>query len=154
MERGERRNKTQLKMVVNRRTNEVKQQMRQVSGKKNGRLPLGQLQTHAAHPYSLVGGKNPRQEDGKQLGKVRSQVDVGCQTLPDEDYKMCTEDQPSEKYWELLAERRRVALANTLEENRELHKKIEKLYGVDKDLEQQRSDTKFYAMMYCISRKT
>jgi len=35
-------------------------------------------------------------------------------------YFLSFADQPSERYWELLAERRRVALADALKENREV----------------------------------
>lgn len=31
---------------------------------------------------------------------------------------------PSENYWEILAERRRIALGKALQENRELHERI------------------------------
>lgn len=34
---------------------------------------------------------------------------------------------PSENYWQVLAERRRIALKNALEENKEFIKQIEKL---------------------------
>lgn len=34
---------------------------------------------------------------------------------------------PSENYWQVQAERRRIALKNTLEENKELSKRLEKL---------------------------
>ncbi|KAL6447825.1 hypothetical protein ACFW04_000149 [Cataglyphis niger] len=38
-----------------------------------------------------------------------------------------TSDNPSENYWQVLAERRRKVLVNTLEENKNLHQRIEKL---------------------------
>jgi len=36
----------------------------------------------------------------------------------------------------------------------QLHKKVKKLNEVAEDLKQQCSDTKFYAMMYCVSHTT
>ncbi|XP_046830273.1 geminin-like [Vespa crabro] len=40
---------------------------------------------------------------------------------------LTSEAGPSENYWEVLAERRRIALDDALEENKELHERISKL---------------------------
>lgn len=43
----------------------------------------------------------------------------------------------SEYYWELLAERKRIALINTLEENKELDEKLKKSEDHGKKLEEE-----------------
>jgi geminin len=55
---------------------------------------------------------------------------------------------PPEEYWCVLAERRRLALAETLEENEQLHDQVEKLKAQVSDLENQVKDTNYFAMMY------
>lgn len=49
---------------------------------------------------------------------------------------------PSENYWQLLAERRRVALADTLEENKTLRQRIEKLKEENHEYKEMLDETK------------
>ena len=47
-----------------------------------------------------------------------------------------------------MAEQRRLALAETLEENEQLHDQIERLKVQVSELENQVKDTNYFAMMY------
>lgn len=49
---------------------------------------------------------------------------------------------PSENYWQLLAERRKVALVNTLEENKKLSQRIEKLEEENRIYKEMLDETK------------
>ena len=55
---------------------------------------------------------------------------------------------PPEEYWRVLAEQRRLALVETLEENEQLHDEVERLKAQVRDLENQVKDTNYFAMMY------
>ena len=55
---------------------------------------------------------------------------------------------PPEEYWHVLAEQRRLALSETLEENEQLHEQVEKLKAQVTKLENQVKDTNYFAMMY------
>ncbi|XP_076183428.1 geminin DNA replication inhibitor isoform X2 [Ptiloglossa arizonensis] len=69
--------------------------------------------------------------DGPKRKKITLK-DKGVQTARGEKIKIEVEDLtsdagPSENYWEVLAERRRIALDDALEENKELSDRVEKL---------------------------
>lgn len=49
---------------------------------------------------------------------------------------------PSENYWQLLAERRRVALMDTLEQNKILRQRIEKLKEENREYKEMLDETK------------
>lgn len=55
---------------------------------------------------------------------------------------------PPKEYWRVLAEQRRLALSETLQENEQLHDEVEKLKARVTDLENQVKDTNYFAMMY------
>lgn len=55
---------------------------------------------------------------------------------------LVSEDGPSENYWEVVAERRRIALEETLEENRLLHERIEELEEENRISKQMLEETK------------
>lgn len=50
-----------------------------------------------------------------------------CNYYFEDIYCIFTTAGPSENYWEVLAERRRIALDDALEENKELSDRVEKL---------------------------
>ena len=54
----------------------------------------------------------------------------------------------------MLAEQRRLALAETLEENEQLHDQVEKLKAKVTDLESKVKDTGYFAMMYKLAAST
>ncbi|PSN36610.1 hypothetical protein C0J52_21294 [Blattella germanica] len=56
---------------------------------------------------------------------VQTEVEEKTETITAKD--LTTEEPPSEVYWKILAERRRVALDETLKENLVLHEKLELL---------------------------
>lgn len=63
--------------------------------------------------------------------KRKKLITQSCQTSPEPkvskeitENDLTTEDAPSERYWEILAEKRRDALEESLIENEELHGKI------------------------------
>ena len=62
----------------------------------------------------------------KKLISQSSQTDVEEKAKIVED-DLTSIDGPSEKYWEILAEKRRIGLTETLKENEELHNKVDTL---------------------------
>ena len=64
------------------------------------------------------------------------------------NFKCFVVENPPEEYWRVLAEQRRLALAETLEENEQLHDQVERLKAQVSDLENQVKDTNYFAMMY------
>lgn len=62
----------------------------------------------------------PRRRKSNQESGEKSQLDVTIEDLT-------TEGEPSAQYWKAVAEKRRVALNTTLEENEKLHDKIDSL---------------------------
>ncbi|XP_077267094.1 geminin DNA replication inhibitor isoform X2 [Temnothorax americanus] len=120
------------------------------------RKSLHELQPSATDKETLVGAdrmikstqqakeakskKNVPTKTKKDVSKKQNKVttnDKAVQTVSEEKiHKIeieaedltCTDlAGPSENYWQVQAERRRIALKNTLEENKELVKRIEKL---------------------------
>lgn len=146
-------NKEQLHKTIGSRRTRSKQY---ALGKDNTlkRLPLRQLQIHAITPSLLAGEKKKTPGDVKQVSKAVSRENVSCQTENTDSREMCTAENPSEKYWETIAEKRRVALAETLKENMELHKEVQRLKETVKTLENQNSDAEYFAMMYNITRSS
>ncbi|CAK9809811.1 hypothetical protein ANTPLA_LOCUS6343 [Anthophora plagiata] len=86
------------------------------------RKSLHVLQPAATDKENLVGGGRmlrsalPTKETLKSDGTERSKND-----------DLTSEAGPSENYWEVLAERRRIALEDALEDNKELVERVEKL---------------------------
>ncbi|TGZ48976.1 uncharacterized protein [Temnothorax longispinosus] len=91
-------------------------------------------------PKEAKSKKNVPTKTKKDVSKKQKKVttnDKAVQTVSEEKiHKIeieaedltCTDlAGPSENYWQVQAERRRIALKNTLEENKELVKRIEKL---------------------------
>ncbi|XP_003706127.2 geminin DNA replication inhibitor isoform X1 [Megachile rotundata] len=113
------------------------------------RKSLHVLQPSATDKENLVGGgrmlrsalpvkesnKNEVIEKPKNESTKRKKItfkDKGVQTARGGKIKIEVEDLtseagPSENYWEVLAERRRIALEDALEDNRELTERVEKL---------------------------
>ncbi|XP_034182822.1 geminin DNA replication inhibitor isoform X1 [Osmia lignaria lignaria] len=113
------------------------------------RKSLHVLQPSATDKENLVGGgrmlrsalpvkdanKNEVKEKPKTEPTKRKKVtfkDKAVQTPRGGKIKIEVEDLtseagPSENYWEVLAERRRIALEDALEDNRELNDRVEKL---------------------------
>lgn len=57
-------------------------------------------------------------------------------------------DPPPERYWELLAEERRLALQEALEENERLHKELEEMKEKNKALEEIAGQAEYFASLY------
>ncbi|XP_011170920.1 geminin isoform X2 [Solenopsis invicta] len=116
------------------------------------RKSLHELQPSANDKETLVGAdrmiksthqvkeaklkKNVPVKIKKDMSKKQKKAtnDKAVQTVPEEKINIEAEDLictdsagPSENYWQVLAEKRRIALKNTLEENKELVKRVEKL---------------------------
>lgn len=53
-------------------------------------------------------------------------------------------DNPNENYWQILAERRRMALVDTLEENKKLARDIEKLEEENRIYKEMLDETKLF----------
>ncbi|XP_053988010.1 geminin isoform X2 [Hylaeus anthracinus] len=74
---------------------------------------------------------NDKSKHDAQKRKKITLKDKGVQTARGNKIKIEVEDLtsegPSENYWEVLAERRRIALDDALEENKELSDRVEKL---------------------------
>ncbi|XP_043281853.1 geminin [Venturia canescens] len=113
------------------------------------RKSLHTLQPAATDKENLVGGgrvlrstlpgkgsiKDEMADKTKTETQKRKKVafrDKGVQTTRGEKIKIEVEDLtsdagPSEQYWEVLAERRRIALEDALDENRELTERVARL---------------------------
>ncbi|XP_014282143.1 geminin [Halyomorpha halys] len=103
---------------------------------KGQRRTLRPLQKAAGDKENLVGaglstkqmpGKEVKEvtivvSDSKVIRKIKTNKSNGKPVITEED--LTSEDGPSEGYWEILAERRRVALDAALKENEELHQRI------------------------------
>ncbi|PFX26180.1 Geminin [Stylophora pistillata] len=59
-----------------------------------------------------------------------------------------SKDPPPERYWELLAEERRLALQEALEENERMHKELEELRERNKSLEEIAGQAEYFASLY------
>jgi len=66
----------------------------------------------------------------------------------DEAVALMVSDPPPERYWELLAEERRLALQEALEENEKLHKELEELRERNKTLEEVAGQAEYFASLY------
>lgn len=64
------------------------------------------------------------------------------------DKALMISETPPERYWELLAEERRLALQNALEENERLHKELEELKERNKALEEVAGQAEYFASLY------
>lgn len=67
------------------------------------------------------------------------------------DYRMCTEEIPPLEYWKELAEQRRLALVETLDENEQLYAEIDRLKVALKDQETQQQQSEYFSFMYKLS---
>ncbi|KAJ7386973.1 hypothetical protein OS493_003935 [Desmophyllum pertusum] len=66
----------------------------------------------------------------------------------DDAVALMVSDPPPERYWELLAEERRLALQESLEENERLHKEMEELKERNKTLEEVAGQAEYFASLY------
>ncbi|XP_022789724.1 geminin-like [Stylophora pistillata] len=66
----------------------------------------------------------------------------------DEAVALMVSDPPPERYWELLAEERRLALQEALEENERMHKELEELRERNKSLEEIAGQAEYFASLY------
>ncbi|XP_011334955.1 geminin [Ooceraea biroi] len=123
-----------------------------ISSKDKGRRPLHTLQPAANDNEALVGADriiksksthqlkeaktkfntNNTANKGKPKGRKKVKEDKAVQTAREEKVKievndLISTDNPSENYWQVLAERRRIALENTLTENKRLEQYVESL---------------------------
>lgn len=62
----------------------------------------------------------PRRRKSNQESGEKSQLEVTIEDLT-------TDGEPSSQYWQAVAEKRRIALNTTLEENEKLHEKVDSL---------------------------
>jgi len=132
------------------------------------RKSLHELQPSAINKETLVGAdrmiksaqqmketkpkKNVSTKTKKDISKKQKKVitdDKAIQTVPEEKIRIEAEDLtstdlagPSENYWQVQAERRRIALKDTLEENKELAKRIEKLEEENRIYKEMLDETK------------
>ncbi|XP_049792827.1 geminin [Schistocerca nitens] len=107
---------------------------------KNARKSLHVLQPAARDKENLVGPGREMPSSGKDNSKIKNvsekdqnlkkkklcnksvQTDPEKELISAED--LTSTEEPSENYWKVLAERRRVALEDALKENELLHQKI------------------------------
>ncbi|XP_012147326.2 geminin DNA replication inhibitor isoform X2 [Megachile rotundata] len=93
-----------------------------------GRMLRSALPVKESNKNEVI--EKPKNESTKR--KKITFKDKGVQTARGGKIKIEVEDLtseagPSENYWEVLAERRRIALEDALEDNRELTERVEKL---------------------------
>ncbi|KAA0183506.1 hypothetical protein FBUS_10883 [Fasciolopsis buskii] len=82
-----------------------------------------------------------------QTAEIAIQTESHSQDAGDLKALLCSEN-PPESYWEQIAEQRRVALKETLDENRELCDLVEKLNSEIERLGQLNKHTERFAHMY------
>ncbi|XP_064382699.1 geminin-like [Halichondria panicea] len=151
-----------------------------VSGKSQ-RAALKPLQSNKLNSKLLVGRGSPRIPTVGKTSKLRQSVisctsplstkqstkqsdapilctaEQGTQTNSDVtlslDYRMCTQEEPPSEYWQILAERRRVALAEALKENEVLYTEREDWKKREIQLESRVKDLEYFAMMYNLASK-
>ncbi|CAL1684840.1 unnamed protein product [Lasius platythorax] len=122
--------------------------VRTIAPKEKVRKPLQVLQPAATDKETLVGANRilrsvqqskektkgdvtKMKKDAPKCKKVTSE-NKAIQTVREEKIRIEIEDltstaNPSENYWQVLAERRKMVLVDTLEENKKLLQRIEKL---------------------------
>ncbi|KAL9981389.1 hypothetical protein ACROYT_G010088 [Oculina patagonica] len=66
----------------------------------------------------------------------------------DDAVALMVSDPAPERYWELLAEERRLALQEALEENERLHKELEEIRERNKSLEEVAGQAEYFASLY------
>ncbi|XP_077289011.1 geminin DNA replication inhibitor [Arctopsyche grandis] len=85
----------------------------------------------AGRPTKLITSTKSKEAPVEQWTESDKKfVHVGIQTEVDIGFnieELVSADEPSEGYWKIVAERRRVTLEEALEENQKLHEKLEKL---------------------------
>ncbi|XP_011311984.1 geminin [Fopius arisanus] len=101
--------------------------------------------TAKAAPKDEMSAK-PKGDSGKKL-KKSTHKDKACQTARGDKIKIEVEDLtseagPSENYWQVLAERRRIALDDALEENKELSVRVERLEEENKTYKEMLDETR------------
>ncbi|XP_012225387.1 geminin [Linepithema humile] len=91
----------------------------------------------------------PKKTKGTSKSQKITTKNQAVQTTPEEKVKIEPEDLtstdlagPSENYWQVLAERRRVALKDALEENKILSQRIEKLEEENRIQKEMLSETR------------
>ncbi|XP_028406327.1 uncharacterized protein LOC114528812 [Dendronephthya gigantea] len=94
--------------------------------------------------------KSSSSEVENAITSVAVRPDVASSS--DEVLSLMVLDQAPEKYWELLAEERRKALEETLEENMKLYEIIENLKAENSALKEKASNTDYFATMYKITK--
>ncbi len=62
-------------------------------------------------------------------------------------------EEPPSEYWQILAEQRRQALAETLKENEELYTELAGVKKHVNELESKVKDLEYFAMMYTLASK-
>ncbi|ELU13276.1 hypothetical protein CAPTEDRAFT_146297 [Capitella teleta] len=66
-------------------------------------------------------------------------------TAEQEAYELMVQEEITPEYWKLLAEQRREALDETLEENSQLHDEVEKLREENKSLSEMAQNAEYFA---------
>ena len=139
-----------------------------------GRPVLGTLQQDAKNPQILVGLNSSRlnspaitkkKKDNSGLRRDSTSVppaikpkttETATQTeqrLEDSiHYRMCTQEEPPVEYWQEMAEQRRLALAQTLQENEQLYHEIDRLKGALEKMQSARDDADYFSFLYELSK--
>lgn len=90
-----------------------------------GRLPAYIAKEQLEKPISVSKDDEFKREKAAPVASTSSQTIPASNLISEED--LTSDTKVSNVYWEVLAEKRRLALEETLEENQYLHEKCEKL---------------------------
>ncbi|XP_074636450.1 geminin-like isoform X2 [Acropora palmata] len=103
------------------------------------RKTLQVLQPAASGDGTLVGNRVVVRKNERNIKPLQNDLN---------DRALMISETPPERYWELLAEERRLALQNALEENERLHKELEELKERNKALEEVAGQAEYFASLY------
>ncbi|CAB3995731.1 Geminin [Paramuricea clavata] len=94
------------------------------------------------------------QSSSSEVESTTTSVPVKSEMPPSSDdaYALMVQVPAPERYWELVAEERRKALEETLEENMKLYEMIEKLKEENAALKEKANNTDYFATMYKVTK--
>ncbi|XP_068750224.1 geminin-like [Montipora capricornis] len=125
------------------RQNETKQKKTPLSKLKQQKL---KIQDSGSSSSSTVRSDSSDSDSAKK--SVKKSTKSLESDVNEKSVALMVSDPPPERYWELLAEERRLALQEALEENERLHKELEEMKEKNKALEEIAGQAEYFASLY------
>ncbi|KAK2574509.1 Geminin [Acropora cervicornis] len=112
--------------------------------------PVSRLKQQKLKVQDSDSSTSTRCSDSSDSDSAKKSVRKNIKPLQNDlnDRALMISETPPERYWELLAEERRLALQNALEENERLHKELEELKERNKALEEVAGQAEYFASLY------